>query len=132
MERYESWLERAESSYELSKAKINPNIYFEDLCYQAQQAVEKSFKGLLIFFGKEPEFTHNIGILLKEIAKYTEIPDNITESINLTNFAVQTRYPGEYTRVTKEEFEYATKVAKDSLDWVRKIIKEKSVTEGEL
>ena len=27
----------------------NSNIYFEDLCYQAQQAVEKVFKGMLIF-----------------------------------------------------------------------------------
>jgi hypothetical protein len=31
MERYESWIDRA---------KISKMIYFEDLCYQAQQAVE--------------------------------------------------------------------------------------------
>jgi HEPN domain-containing protein len=40
MERYESWLNRAKSSYELSKATISDHIYFEDLCYQAQQATE--------------------------------------------------------------------------------------------
>jgi HEPN domain-containing protein len=59
MERYESWIDRAKSSYELSKAKISNMIYFEDLCYQAQQAVEKSLKGFLICFHIEPEFTHN-------------------------------------------------------------------------
>jgi len=42
MERYESWIDRAKSGYELSKAKINNMIYFEDLCFQSQQAVEKS------------------------------------------------------------------------------------------
>ena len=59
MERYESWIDRAKSSYELSKAKISNIIYFEDLCYQSQQAVEKSLKGFLIYFGIEPAFTHN-------------------------------------------------------------------------
>ena len=122
MERYESWLERAESSYELSKANINQIIYLEDLCYQAQQSVEKAFKGLLIYYGIEPEFTHNIGILLNEIEKFIEIPDNIKESMNLTNFAVQTRYPGEYADVTEEEHENAVKIARVCLDWVKKII----------
>jgi HEPN domain-containing protein len=42
MERYESWIDRARSSYELSKATISKNICFEDLCYQTQQAVEKA------------------------------------------------------------------------------------------
>jgi HEPN domain-containing protein len=124
MKRHESWLERAESSYELSKAQISQSIYYEDLCYQAQQAVEKSFKGLLIYYGIEPELTHNIGVLLNEIEKYTEIPDHIKKSINLTNFAVQTRYPGEYDNVTAEEYQNAVKIAKDCLDWVKKTIKE--------
>ena len=44
MERYKLWIDRAKSSYELSKANISTIIYFEDLCYQAQQAVEKSLK----------------------------------------------------------------------------------------
>ena len=54
MERYELWINRAKSSYELSKATISSIICFEDLCYQAQQAVEKSLKGFLIYFNVEP------------------------------------------------------------------------------
>jgi len=64
MERYERWIERAKSSYEISKTIINKNIYYEDLCYQSQQAVEKALKGLLIFYGVDPEYTHNIGLFL--------------------------------------------------------------------
>ena len=124
MERYESWLDRAESSYELSKAKINKNIYLEDLCFQAQQAVEKAFKGLLIYYGIEPEFTHNIGILLREIEKHTIISEDIKEAIELTNYAVQTRYPGEYNDITKEEYKRAIKMTRDCLDWVKNKIKE--------
>jgi HEPN domain-containing protein len=77
MERYESWIDRAKSSLEISKIAVSANVYYEDLCYQSQQAVEKALKGILIFYGVEPEFTHNIGILLNEIEKFTEIPENI-------------------------------------------------------
>jgi HEPN domain-containing protein len=62
-------------------------------------------KGLLIYFGVEPEFTHNIGVLLNEIEKYIEIPDDVKNAIDLTNYAVQTRYPDEYDEITKEEYE---------------------------
>jgi HEPN domain-containing protein len=73
MERYESWIERAKSSLEISKIAVSVNVYYEDLCYQSQQAAEKALKGLLIYYGIEPEFTHNIGILLNELEKFTKI-----------------------------------------------------------
>ena len=125
MERYESWLERAKSSYELSKAIVIKSVYYEDRCYQLQQAVEKAFKGLLIYFGIEPEFTHNIGTLLSEIEKILPINNEIKKAINLTNYAVQTRYPGMYSEVTKKEYKDALKITKNCLDWVIKIIEEK-------
>jgi HEPN domain-containing protein len=124
MERYESWIGRTKSSYELSKARITNAIDFEDLCYQAQQAVEKSLKGFLIYFDIEPEFTHNISKLLIELEKHVEIPDNIKETIKLTNYAVQTRYPGDYNEITKEEYENSLKITKNCLDWVENKIKE--------
>ncbi|GHV30359.1 DNA-binding protein [Spirochaetia bacterium] len=124
MERYEEWIGRAKSSYNLATVSIIPNIYYEDLCFQIQQSAEKALKGLLIYYGIEPEFTHNIGILLKELEKLTEIPGNISESIKLTKYAVQTRYPGEYDEITKEEYNEAVKIAKTCLEWTENKIKE--------
>ena len=126
MERYESWIERAKSCYGIAKMNGNSDIhiYYEDLCYQAQQAVEKALKGLLIYYGVEPEFTHNIEILLTDLEKHIKIPDIVKQSVNLTIYAVQTRYPGEYDEVTKEEYEKVIKTAKDCLDWVEKTINE--------
>jgi len=125
MERYESWLERAKSSYEISKTAINKSIYYEDLCYQSQQAVEKALKGLLIFYGVDPEFTHNIGLLLNELEKFSEIPENIKLATNVTKYAVITRYPGEYDEITKENYEESVKIAKDCIEWVETKFKEK-------
>jgi len=124
MERYESWIARAKSSYEISKTEIKNNIYYEDLCYQSQQAVEKVLKGLLIYFGIDPEFSHNIGLLLNEIEKFTNIPENIKLATNVTKYAVLTRYPGEYDEITKKDYEESIKIAKDCLDWVENKIKE--------
>jgi HEPN domain-containing protein len=113
MERYESWLNRAKSSYELARMTGNAEIYYEDLCYQVQQAVEKSLKGLLIYYGVEPDFTHNIEILLNKLNKFIMIPEDVKQAMKLTIYAVQTRYPGEYDEITK-----------DCLYWVENKIKE--------
>ena len=129
MERYESWIERAKSSYELSRMAMNNNIYYEDLCYQSQQAVEKVLKGLLIYYGVEPDFTHNIGMLLNELEKFTEIPENVKETTKLTKYAVITRYPGEYDEITKQEYEKGIKIAKDCLEWTENTIKENKQSE---
>jgi HEPN domain-containing protein len=126
MARYEEWIKRAKSSLELAHAQIIQYIYYEDLCYQSQQAVEKALKGLLIFYGVEPEYTHNIEILLNEVKKFTDIPENVKEAALLTNYAVQTRYPGEYDEITKEEYENCLRIAKNCLDWVENKIKEKN------
>ena len=56
------WIERAKSSLELAQSKNNKHIYYEDFCFQLQQAVEKAIKGMLIYFDVEPEFTHNKGM----------------------------------------------------------------------
>jgi HEPN domain-containing protein len=124
MERYESWIDRAKSSLEISKIAVNDKVFYEDLCYQSQQAVEKGLKGLLIYYGVEPEFTHNIGILLDELEKFIKIPENMKETINLTKYAVITRYPGEYDEITKEGYKKSINIANNCLEWIIKTIKE--------
>jgi len=123
MERVDEWIERAKGSLEIAQIKVVGHIHYEDLCFQVQQAVEKALKGLLIFYGVEPEFTHNIEILLTELEKFTEIPQDIRQAMKLTTYAVQTRYPGECDDITKEEYEKSVKIAKDCLDWVENKIK---------
>ena len=118
MERYESWITRAKSSLEIAKTRNSNLVYYEDLCYQAQQTVEKAIKGMLIYYNAEPQFTHNIGLLLEELSVYIDIPDEIKRAIKLTKYAVQTRYPGEYDDITKEDYEESIIIARNILEWV--------------
>jgi HEPN domain-containing protein len=99
-------------------------MYYEDLCFQAQQAAEKALKGLLIYYNEEPEFTHNIDKILKALSKYTEIPDGVQKSSRLTPYAVFTRYPGAYDDVTKENYEESIVIASACLEWVGNKLKE--------
>jgi len=111
MKRHKEWLNRSKSSLEIARTKNSHLVYYEDLCYQAQQAVEKAIKGMLIYYGVEPQFTHNIGILLGELQNYVNIPDKVKDSIKLTKYAVQTRYPGEFDDITQEDYEESLIVA---------------------
>ena len=122
MERYESWIDRAKSSIEIAVTRNSELVYYEDLCYQAQQAAEKAIKGMLIYYNAEPQFTHNIGILLEDLQAFVNI-DEIKETIKLTKYAVQTRYPGEYDDITKKDYEESIKITKKCLEWVQNKIK---------
>jgi HEPN domain-containing protein len=121
---YKTWLARARSNLIISKTRTDEDVYFEDLCFQAQQAVEKALKGLLIFYNVDPEKTHNLVSLIKELSKYTELPEEINETSILNDYAVQTRYPGDYTAVGEEEYNNAVVIAEKCVKWIEKKIKE--------
>ena len=119
------WLKRARSNLERARAeKISDEILYEDLCFDAQQAVEKSLKALLVRLDKPFPKTHSIGMLLKLVEETgVEIPDDINRSKILTDYAVDTRYPGMYEPVSEEEYKEALKLALVVFEWAGKIIK---------
>jgi len=118
------WLRRAKSNLERARVgKIKDEILYEDLCFDCQQSAEKALKALLISIDKEFPPTHSIARLL-EIASETktEIPAEIRKAIDLTDYAVKTRYPGETEPVTKEEYEEALTIAETIYNWVSNIM----------
>ncbi len=73
-ERALEWLKRAKSNLAIAKAgRSSEDILYEDLCFDAQQAVEKALKSLCIAHGILFPKTHDIAYLIellenKEIA----------------------------------------------------------------
>ncbi|NTV00514.1 MAG: HEPN domain-containing protein, partial [Methanoregulaceae archaeon] len=64
----EQWLSRAQSNLDRARAgKIRDTILYEDLCFDCQQAVEKSLKALLVACDKESPHTHIIAHLLETL-----------------------------------------------------------------
>ena len=118
---WEPWIRRARSN--LARAKQGrqcEDILYEDLCFDAQQAAEKCLKGLLIYFGKSAPRTHSIGHLFNLIRRSCKIaiPPEITEAVILNEYAVTTRYPGDWEPVTCEEYEEAVRLADEIWSWV--------------
>ena len=115
------WMIRAESNlYRAKSGKISDKILYEDLCYDCQQAAEKSLKALLIALGHEAPRTHNIGNLVRILFKsgYV-IPEPVLTASALTEYAVNTRYPGDYEEVKHVDYENALHMAEEVCSWVR-------------
>src|SRR4051812_47967571 len=62
------WLNRARSS--LTKAREGaafPEIYLEDLCFDAQQAAEKAIKAVLLHLSVGFPYIHDLSLLLTRV-----------------------------------------------------------------
>lgn len=119
------WLKRAESNLKLAKVGKIEGIALEDLCFEAQQSAEKSLKALLIHFQDEFPRVHSFSVLLERLEKYMSIPKHIEDVLELSDYAVEARYPGDYFPITQKEYEKAIEIAEKVFIWVREIIGKK-------
>lgn len=115
------WLQKAKSN--LAKAALGrqtPDILYEDLCFDAQQSAEKALKGLMVFLEIDTPKTHSIGYLLKliEDSGKVMVPENLKEAAMLTDYAVTTRYPGDWEPVGEAEYKQAVALAQNVFQWV--------------
>jgi HEPN domain-containing protein len=70
-------------------------MLWEDVCFDAQQAVKKALKALLTLNGVPFRFTQVIAALLTALEKVAiDIPSVVRSATLLTDYAVSTRYPG--------------------------------------
>lgn len=116
------WLNRARSN--LIRAQNNqPKIYLEDLCFDAQQAAEKAMKALLIKLEVDFPYTHDLADLLTLVEQAgQQVPEDLKSVVILTDYAVESRYPGLAEPVTEEEYNEALSLAEDFLDWVEETL----------
>lgn len=118
------WLRRARSN--LARVRLghgHPDVLFEDLCFDAQQACEKALKALLVLKGATVPRTHSIADLLTALAALGfELPDQIKNAASLTDYAVAARYPGPSEPVVIEDFEDAIELAQAVVAWATAIV----------
>jgi len=115
------WLSRARSN--LAQAKVKQRgVYFEDLCFNAQQAAEKAIKALLIRRDVKFPYVHDIAELLTSLENAgQEIPETIKQAEELTRYAVFTRYPIA-PRMKPKEYREAVKMAEAVVGWAEKLL----------
>ena len=120
-----AWLARAKGNLNLAeKGGRLKGVLFEDLCFNAQQAAEKSLKAVCLSQGMDIPKTHSL-IHLMDILEGTgiEIPNNVRDADILTLYAVQSRYPSIMEEITRTEYRDALKLAANVVFWAENIIK---------
>jgi len=120
----EEWLNRAKSNLVRAR-QDHPDIYLEDLCFDAQQAAEKAIKAILIDLDVDYPYTHDLMTLLTLVSEAGKsVPDELKEAAMLTDYAVESRYPSPAETVTDEEYEEAVATAERVLYWASNILEE--------
>lgn len=120
-----AWLQRARSDLQLGHAALTTQgVMPEDAAFHAQQCAEKALKALLLHHEIPFPKTHAIEVLL-DLLKIREVsvPKGVDEAFELSEYAVQTRYPGEWEPVSKTEARKALERAALVLAWVESQVK---------
>ncbi len=121
----QAWLLRAKSS--LLRAMVGrfaPEILYEDLCFDTQQAAEKALKALLLAHQLPFPKTHDIGLLLQQlVAAGIGVPSEIQSADVLSFYAVVTRYPGGYPALEEASYQEALALAQQVVAWVEEQLK---------
>lgn len=114
-----AWLSRAYSNLTRAGQPKPEGVYWEDLCFDAQQAAEKALKALLLATDIPFRFVHDLGELLNLLTRAgVRVPEGVLEAAELTEYAVEARYPGPFEPVSEEEHRRALELATAVVDWV--------------
>jgi len=120
------WLNRARSN--LAKANTSPEtpeIYLEDLCFDAQQAAEKAIKAVLLYLNVRFPYVHDLARLLTLVEQTGQsIPESAQQARGLSDYAVGTRYPGLAEPVTWDDYDEAVAIAEIVVRWAEGIIEQ--------
>ncbi len=115
----EAWLRRARSNLAQARAgKIDKDVLYEDLCFDAQQAAEKAIKAILVSRGIGFPKTHSIeGLLTLVESSKLDVPSDVRGAEILTSYAVLTRYPGLSEEIFEEEYSRALELTERVVRW---------------
>jgi HEPN domain-containing protein len=120
----QDWLNHAMGDLALAQIGLQADdVLPEQVCFHAQQTVEKALKAVLLHKGIKFPLIHDIEELI-EIAQKggCPLPDWAEEMAMLTPYAVETRYPGHFEDLAETEVSEALDIAERAFEWAKAII----------
>ncbi len=108
------WVQKAENdlttaSFTLKLGKTCPT---DTVCFHSQQCVEKYLKAVLVAYSIDFSRTHQIAQLLALVPENSRPMLSAEEQELLTDYAVTTRYPGNYDAISPREARHAVQIAR--------------------
>jgi HEPN domain-containing protein len=126
------WVEKAENDLKTAAhtLKLGAECPTDTVCFHAQQCVEKYLKALLVFEGKDISKTHHISALMRMLPATIRPNLSPPEQELLTDYAVSTRYPGDYEAIPLAEARHAVQIARRVRKQVRVLLPPVSLKQG--
>ena len=123
----EEWLKHAHSDLKLAQlGRRNEGVLHEQVCFHAQQTVEKTLKAVLLFCNIDFPLTHDLEELIDILERAgISLPQEIRDIGTLTPYAVETRYPGCWEEITIHDVEEAIHLAEITLKWAEEYTKKR-------
>lgn len=91
----EEWFKRACGDLALAAAPMPDGVFYEDLCFHAQQAAEKALKSVFVHYGWTFRYVHDLDELITQLKdKGLTVPEKVEDAIELNTYAFESRYPG--------------------------------------
>lgn len=113
----ERWLRYArEDLREAERLTKQPETVPRHPAWLAQQAAEKALKAVLVFKQIAFPYTHNLTTLANLIPEEWSVSKIEADLERLSEYAVETRYPGDLPEITSSEAAQATKDARRLFD----------------
>ena len=120
----EEWLTHARSDLNLARlAQGRSDVLPEQVCFHAQQAVEKALKAALLSRRIDFPLVHDLEVLVELLESHgVPCPPEIAQVDTLTPYAVETRYPGSFDAISHEDVDEAIWIAERTLVWAETIV----------
>ncbi len=121
--RYRVWLDQASYDLEAAKKSLEAGFY-EWVCYQSIQSVEKMVKGVIVHSGFRPPRVHKLGVLLGMANKAKKAFEDVKLNFRkIESYTFISRYPfvipGQnktpHDQISKQEAENCITLAEDML-----------------
>jgi HEPN domain-containing protein len=95
---------------------------FDTVCFHAQQCAEKYVKAWLALQGIDFPKSHDLSELAALLPDKSVFPLSVDACERLTDYAVATRYPGDWGTVNRRDAEQAVELAKRVRDTIRRVL----------
>jgi HEPN domain-containing protein len=93
----------------------------ENICYMAQQSVEKSLKAVLCYLGQVVILSHDIDALLSHIPE-SQHPPHAHQLGALTEYSMIRRYEKGYEILTEHDITLAITMGESTLSWAKSLV----------
>lgn len=107
------WIEKADNDLKNAEYTLRmiDDCPFDTVCFHAQQCIEKYLKALLCFGGIEFPKTHDLTELCALLPHELALTEFSADLAEVSPYAVEARYPGEWDPLHRADAEQAVRVA---------------------